>query len=256
MIGVIDAQGFIGRNGEFILKEVAIMHCGSDRIETFLLRPPYSSSTLPGYRRKTCKYVQLRVHGIDWYSGDFAYDTGLQFIKDTLRDNCMYYAKGHDKSKALSDSLGVTVHNVENVFDEGEFRSYFVYHDKGQVKCSFHSRKDPYFLCAVKQVHALCDIMNCFLNPNVSKFEVSYINLDDEDSRLLTFSYIRSPLGTSSVVHYLAKIGYFLKDDAIHCRYCNACTLAWHNKEVVQPANIPHFNQVCPRKMNDGHESD
>lgn len=245
MAGVIDAQGFLGRNGEFVIKELAILYKGATQVERFYLKWPYPLSELPKHRRKTITYVRQRIHGLDWFDGGEDYQRGISRIKSGLKSDCKYYCKGEDKAKALSSLLDVQVYNVEHFFEECEYQSYFVYSDNPGERCALHAKKDSYYKCAVKEVFVVSALLNEFFSPSKSMLSAHYLDMKDIDARLESFSQLRSPLAVSPVSHHLARIGYYCVQGYIRCHFCGSVSTEWEKEGVVQPLNIRHFHEDC-----------
>lgn len=250
-IVAVDAQGFTGRNAEFVIKELAICHSPDEGITRYHLLPPYPLSEMPFFRKKSVGYLQLRVHGLGWNDGTLDYNSGKTIIRSKIQEfkDAFFYCKGGEKAKALSNFLGVEVINVENFMDEAELQSIYFYPSEVSSDCAVHTQLDSYLKCAVKQAFMVRSLMHRLFNPQSRKLTVSYLDLTTLDGRLETYGQVKNALFMSSIVHYLAKIGYYCKGTAIHCHYCDAVSDDWQESGVVKPFNIPHFNYICHMKQ-------
>lgn len=243
----VDAQGFTGRKGEFVVKEIAFANNSDNKVEKFYLKPPYAYGTLPQYRRKSISIVRERVNGLNWDDGILQYEAGLKSIQDYASRTTMYYCKGEEKAKALSELFRINVYNIEKFMEETDYHSYFVYQDEHLVNCKLHSASEDAFLkCAVKTAYSIRTLMRDFFKPLSCRYTISYLDMQHTDCRLESFRMVRSTLATSPIVGYLARIGYFFKADIIICHYCGVNCGIWQSDGEVQMLNIPHFHQRCP----------
>lgn len=94
MEAVIEVNGFIGNDGEFIAKELAVVDSNLCYSMLFF-RPPYPKSYLDTKQQRTVGWLERNHHCIDW-------DYGSQDFKDeTMRVICsrfdVVYTKGNQK---------------------------------------------------------------------------------------------------------------------------------------------------------------
>lgn len=243
----VDAQGFTGRSGEFVIKEIAFCDNSAQDVRKFFLQPPYPFMCLSHFRRNAALYARARVHGLNWNDGTVPYEQGLELIKAYVDKNMLYYCKGEEKALALSKILDVPVYNIERFLNEADAQGYFVYQNE-RADCGIHDRSevDPYLKCASKQAYCVRTLMREFFEPLSSRFTVSYLDMNHTDCRLESFRQIRSVLSTSPVALHLAHIGYYLIGEVMHCQYCKESSETWQAEGVVLPKNIAHFHRVCP----------
>lgn len=245
MFYAVDAQGFHGRNGEFVMKEFALVGGTSPKITRYHLHAPYPLNELPQFRKKTVQYVRERLHGLQWEGGLVSMKSARTLIRAQVKQDAYYYCKGKDKAKFLSDFMGVPVHNISDMLSEEDYRCFYVYENDYSEDCITHKCLDPYYQCAVKNVRMLHKSLTDFFSPQSKGICFSVFDMRYIDSRLDSFRELTSPLAASSVTAYLAQIGYYCKDGSIHCYYCRACSSDWQHEGEVNPFSIPHFHDKC-----------
>ena len=247
MFVAVDAQGFTGRKGEFVIKEIAFCDKDQHDVVKFYLKPPYSFMSLSQCRQRAAAYVRQRVHGLNWSDGVIPYDQGLKMARNCIDSSKLYYCKGEEKARALTELLRIKVYNIEHFMDQADEQSYYVYQD-GHAKCSMHDRdgSDHYLKCAVKQAYCVSTVLCEFFEPLSYRYSVSILDMYHVDCRLDSFRFIRSALSASPVVAYLARIGYYLKGDSIFCHFCSVECKDWQEGGSVQPQQIVHFHSKCP----------
>lgn len=245
----IDVQGFAGRNGEFVVKELAFCAQSEGDVNRYLLQPPYSLSELPTFRRKTATYVTQNIHGLKWGGGELAYDKARgDIISDilSLPAPLMCYCKGNEKARALTDFLKMKVFNVEDIMEETYSRTYYVFIPEKALNCNAHKENKHHLKCAVREAYALRVLLQSFFNPRHTSIQVNCLDVNSFESRVDTFRNLRSCLHGSIIVSYLAKIGYFYNGLHLVCNFCKVAVEDWEENGIVKPHNISHFNRVCP----------
>lgn len=246
----LDAQGFAGRSGEFIIKELAFCSDSRGEVKRYFLKPPYSLEELPGFRKKGVSFCTHRIHGLSWTEGELSYETAKTSISadlSVLQGPLAFYCKGHDKARALSEFLGMTVSNVEDVLEEASFHTQYVYLADNARDCHVHNELKCYMKCAVREAYTLRVLLQSFFSPaESSRLRVASIDVSAIDDRIRTFN--QNCLHDSPVAKHLAKIGYYCIGNVLYCYFCKASVSDWEENCCVKPCNIPHFNHVCPLK--------
>lgn len=143
MKAVVEFQGFLNPNNEYIIKELVIICVETELPQQWLFKPP-------GNRLPPCvkysepnKWLALHYHGIPWDSGETEYYQ----LENILRmKTYMYetiYTKGLEKSQYLSTLMRRCVSNLE---DEGCPSVKTLQHTK-DISCEYH--KNTSFQCAL-----------------------------------------------------------------------------------------------------------
>lgn len=139
---IIDVQFLLGKNKEFIIKELAILPVTHPTALYFLFKPPYPFFKL-GKRTQfqnlyNCRYI----NGLDWYCGSVDYTA----IKELLMpyQDCTIIVKGHEKKVALMNYL--TSANIIDLIGEDfclEYQQDYVhncpYHNTGFQRCAINN---------------------------------------------------------------------------------------------------------------------
>lgn len=141
----VDLQGFKNDKNEFIVKEFAIATITWS--QTFLVKPPYSSTKLNFEEKKQTKWLE-RNRGILWDEGFIGYTEFLRTITRYI-ENKNVMVKGVEKMKWVKSLCSnCIIHNIE---DTG-CPNFSILHDKYKMhslNCPYHERQ-----CATK--NALC----------------------------------------------------------------------------------------------------
>lgn len=115
MIFVIDMQGFRGCNNTFIIKELAVVNVNENFHRHFILKPPFSFSTLSRELQCQAHWVYENHHGLKWEGGLTTFWEVKEYLLLNMK-NTTIYVKGTEKKKWLDDLLGniALVFNVED----------------------------------------------------------------------------------------------------------------------------------------------
>lgn len=248
----LDAQGFAGRNGEFVVRELAFCSEAEGEVTRYHLQPPYTLAELPSFRRKSVSYVTHHIHGLEWRGGEQPYEEGRSAISSDLMSlpGPIYcYCKGKEKALSLSEFLGIKVFNVEDIMEEAYVRTYYVFITDNGSNCQVHKQRDSYLKCAVKEAYALRILLQSFFNPQHARLRLSCLDLNNIDCRVDSFRMLRNCLHDSLISSYLAKIGYFCNGAHLQCNFCKAAVSDWQDNGCVKPHVIPHFHESCPQLL-------
>lgn len=143
---VVDIQFLLGKNKEYIIKELAILPINHPNPLYFLFKPPYPFFKL-GKRIQfqnlyNCRYI----NALDWYSGNVDYCT----IKDILSayQNFTIIVKGQEKKVILQKYLPIPT-NIVDLQSEDSLQDCpdFVHN------CPHHN--STYSLCALNNVYKI-----------------------------------------------------------------------------------------------------
>src|SRR5688572_29029286 len=101
---IIDIECLRGRNGDLIIKEMAIVNPYTRQVQSFLFRAPYSWKCLPAKVKGCNRWLTDCLHGLRWDDGYIPYHE-LKGILSQATKNCVIYAKGVEKVKLLAGIL-------------------------------------------------------------------------------------------------------------------------------------------------------
>lgn len=99
---VVDAQGFRGASGEFVIKELAVSRLNSDeRPLTFLFKPSIAWYDLPARYKSINLWLERNYHHLCWDSGDLGYDEVEGVLRSVLHNAGIISVKGREKQQWL-----------------------------------------------------------------------------------------------------------------------------------------------------------
>ena len=154
---IVDFQGFQVNPGEFIVKELAVMHGLQQKYAHFIFLPPsniYPSSSIT-------HFVENHHHGLKWNSGYVPYYKLQNVLNFVTKDYCEVYVKGHKKLVDLKFLLKhKKIINLEafgcpslNFLKQMSEVLKFSGIQNNNVKCFFHT--NDVFCCSLLNVMML-----------------------------------------------------------------------------------------------------
>jgi len=153
MSAIVDLQGFSGRNGQFVLKEVAILAHGMTLPVVYQFAPPCPWTDLAPEIRRRNAWLERHYLGLKWTSGTIPYDRVQEILNSHLRLTEVIYVKGREKVEWLSTLLKSTHHVIENLENEYDDEDMIPSLRKLTNTCPHHHQKK--FVCAADNVTAL-----------------------------------------------------------------------------------------------------
>jgi hypothetical protein len=67
---VIDFSYLEGRDGEFVVKELSVADCHSNRVASYVFKKPYTWDEVPPFNDRLNNAID---HGCNWNDGDILY---------------------------------------------------------------------------------------------------------------------------------------------------------------------------------------
>ena len=144
---IVDIQDFTANNGDFIPKEISILSRNGEKLEHFLLEPPYDWSQLNKSRRKESQWLLNNYHGLFWDSGFCPYSQTLENIQEKLSIASKIFVKGSRKKKYLHNKLNLSA----EVIDLVQFPSLKI---GNTINFSCFSHSSP-SICALRNVFVI-----------------------------------------------------------------------------------------------------
>lgn len=139
---IIDIQFLLGKNKEYIIKELAILPSTHITPLYFLFKPPYTFFKLGKRIQFQNLYNYRYINALDWYCGNVDYSS----IREVLAAFQSYtiIVKGHDKKVALMTYLPNT--NIIDLSsadfcleDHQDFTHNCPYHHSSFQRCAINN---------------------------------------------------------------------------------------------------------------------
>src|SRR5437868_8799489 len=112
MYVIVDVECFYGKDGELVIKELAIVNPVTNQTQSYIFNSPYEWETIPEKFKGTNRWLTRNFHRMQWEEGHIPYAKLPQIlIWDTM--GCNIYAKGLEKVKMLATIVGREVLNLE-----------------------------------------------------------------------------------------------------------------------------------------------
>lgn len=130
---VLEFQAFLDDHHHYIIKELAIVSCYEENINTYFFKPPYNRDCLTEKTKEQNDWLERNYHRLLWEDGEIDYN----HVNDIIRCSTKYYqhlfTKGYEKAKLLSSICQREVKNIDD---------YCVKKiDNGYPTCSRHNTK-------------------------------------------------------------------------------------------------------------------
>lgn len=145
---ILDIQGFMVNDGEFVPKELA-SYDSDDRISHHVFQPSHSFSSLSSKYRNTANWLMLHHHCIEWNDGFVPLSQFDHIIRYLTRNVQKVYVKGSEKIKFLQNIVPIRIIEVDE-----HVRKF----SKGTPMCTFHRGRVS--MCALSNVHYLSTIVD------------------------------------------------------------------------------------------------
>lgn len=144
---IVDIQGFTANNRDFIPKEIAVISRNGEKLQHYLLEPPYDWNQLNKSRQKETQWLLDNYHGLYWDSGFCDYSHTLHHIEDELSNASKIFVKGARKKKFLENNLNLSAIIIDLV----QYPSLKLCNTIN-FSCLSHS---PPFICALRNVFVI-----------------------------------------------------------------------------------------------------
>jgi len=154
MSAIVDLQGFSGPQGQFVLKEVAILAHGMTLPVVYQFAPPYPWHDLPQECQRRNAWVERNYLGLKWNSGTTPYNRIEEILHSHLGLIEKIYVKGREKVawlRTLLQSSHHVIENLENDYDDDDDDDIPSLR-KLTSTCPHHKKQ---YMCAADNVMAL-----------------------------------------------------------------------------------------------------
>lgn len=156
MKAVVEFQGFLDGNNDYIIKELVIMCVETGVSRQWLFRPPSSSAHYNIEHSQSSKWLSKYYHGLAWASGE----TDYYHLEHILLVNTYFYdtiyTKGLEKCSFLSKLMRRCLVNLDDIGCPSVKTLQYL----KDTTCKHH--KDDSFSCALvnatKLVHWLMKV--------------------------------------------------------------------------------------------------
>lgn len=102
---IVDLQGFQYNNSDFILKELATMHCNTNQQSHYVFKPPQSFSTLARGEQAQYRWLENHYHGLRWSNGHTHLSDLPNILSRLCTENVVIVCKGRMKKDFLQHYL-------------------------------------------------------------------------------------------------------------------------------------------------------
>ena len=143
---VLDVEGFRHRKEKIIVKEPGFGT--DDYLDCVSFLPPTSYSELTTQQKQSFGWLTRNLHGIEWDTGNYPYIYLTQIIQSVRLQNpgAIFYAKGEEKVKFLSDLLECSIIDLNSLACPSISVNYFTQncrnHSKGKNIFNKHCAKE------------------------------------------------------------------------------------------------------------------
>jgi hypothetical protein len=178
MKAVLDFESFLGKDGEIVVKEVAIVSIGKTyrAVDHFIVQPPYEYELLPQSFKDSNKLLTENRHGLRWNQGYVEYKQLSRILLKTLRRVTSLYTTTRVKAEFLKSLLDRTFLPLE------EFNLPDIQTSDNKLTCFHPCHFVPRFYCALKTASSFAQYLEYY---NV-KMEVTNLCVPDSESCLPT----------------------------------------------------------------------
>ncbi len=104
----IDVEGFQHGDGEFIIKEMAVLNVDTPlRPVYFLFKSPVRWGSQSSDAQRTFRYQEENVHHLSWHEGQtrFCKKCVMHHIKKHFRIDCIFFVLGEQKLRWLQTTF-------------------------------------------------------------------------------------------------------------------------------------------------------
>jgi hypothetical protein len=131
------------KNDSYIPKKCSIFNITTGtNISTYHIGPPFPWETLNSQTRNVNSYIGRYIIGMNWYSGELAYDKFLIILQRHSDNASQIFTKGATCAKYLTSILGRQVFNIENIINEvSEYDKQTYLSELPSMKCMFTDHK-------------------------------------------------------------------------------------------------------------------
>lgn len=128
---ILDIQFLLGKDRNYIAKEISILHADGMTPKHFLIKPPYSLNVLDSKIRRQNDYNLRNINGLCWNSGneDFLY---VKCLLSTFLKSKIVIVKGCEKKTFMMKHFpSLIIKDIGEVFKLDKQMDY-------THNCSFH----------------------------------------------------------------------------------------------------------------------
>ena len=144
---VVDFNFLDGRDGESVVKELAIADSQSNRISSYLFKSPYTWGEVPTFN---VRFNNTLDHGCNWNDGYILYSELENILHREASSAVEIYCFGAKKSAFISGLIDRTVIDITQLqcpqHTELAFKT---------VSCTFSCHKRATNYCAMRSAYAL-----------------------------------------------------------------------------------------------------
>lgn len=185
---IIYYEGFIGSNGSFLPKEVAVIGTSINILGHWIINPEYSFSILPKNIQKYNNELTILRHGIEWYEGEASAKQVYSLLRSIGQKANNIYTYGHQQTKFTEELLSRKVINLKRY----GITPLFTCDPSNVASCVLHgSRIHRSFICALRRVIQLRAGLALIGNKATSRSTSSEHTSDFGGSAVYTRSYSR-----------------------------------------------------------------
>lgn len=111
---VIDVQGFRGKEGNFLPKEIALIALHHTYIVHWIIAPPYTFNNLHSKYRRQNNWLSRHHHGIEWHEGSSRFIDVVDTLRSVTRNAGRIFTRGREKAEFLMEVTSREIINLED----------------------------------------------------------------------------------------------------------------------------------------------
>lgn len=116
-IAIVDFQGFLNYDTDFVLKELCFTVLNKNLYHHFIFAPPFNWQQLDQKSRKSALWLKTFHHGFCWNSGHLPYNEISKYISPLFKPNLVILVKGGQKVQFLKQVCKNPYLDVRNIED-------------------------------------------------------------------------------------------------------------------------------------------
>jgi hypothetical protein len=149
---VIDFTFLEGRDGELVVKELAAVDSGSNRVSSYVLKRPYNWEEVPLFNARMNQAID---HGCNWNDGNILYSELETVLPREASSAVAIYCFGPQKTKFISGLIGRTVIDITQLGCP-EVADISL----PTISCTFACHNKSKHVCALRSTYSLAQWLN------------------------------------------------------------------------------------------------
>jgi hypothetical protein len=149
---VIDFTYLDGRDGESVVKELAIVDSHNNRVSAYVFKRPYPWEELPMFTARMNQYID---HGCNWNDGEILYSGLETVLHRDASPTVAIYGFGPQKTAFISGHIDRTIIDISQLGCPELADITFP-----TISCTFACHDKSKYVCALRSVYSLAQWLN------------------------------------------------------------------------------------------------